>query len=357
MFKLSKLFKLLLSGFIMHAMEESGGGADTAAADAAAEAAEAEARGDILSAAGPDTKAAIADPLADAKKAHGEKTVEAGEAGADDETQDEDDADKTDGKDKNARIPLARHKAILEKERAERAKLQEQLAQFQNGAVVADINADISKAEEKVTAMEEEYNKLLAEGEIAKATAKMTEIRRAERAIGEQKAAMSEAALESRLLERARWDKTVARLEAAYPQLDKDHDAYDEALVTRILKVQRGLAAQGDSPVAALQEAVELVIGAETSKQKSAVSVKPKVSTEDADAQKKKDTLAEQRAKEARARNVETAKNSPASMETVGANSDNKGGVLDAKVVLGMSQKEFAKLSEADLARMRGDTL
>src|SRR5574337_1914976 len=48
---------------------------------------------------------------------------------------------------KDSRIPLARHKEILERERTHRAELEEQLKRFQQGEKVSQANSEITEAE------------------------------------------------------------------------------------------------------------------------------------------------------------------------------------------------------------------
>ena len=72
---------------------------------------------------------------------------------------------------KDSRIPLSRHKEILEKEREQRASLERQLAQYQNGQQVANVNEEITALENNVLKLEKEYANLLTDGEIDKACA------------------------------------------------------------------------------------------------------------------------------------------------------------------------------------------
>ena len=58
---------------------------------------------------------------------------------------------------------------------------------------------------------------------------------------------------------------------------------------------------------------------------------------------------------EAVKRNVDVAGRTPPASHRVTAG--DSGGKLTAEAVMGMSDEEFAKLKEEDLARLRGDTL
>lgn len=261
---------------------------------------------------------------------------------------DPDDPDgKLKDKGKDTRIPASRHKAILERERERRVELETRLAQYEKGQKVAQVNEDLTAAEDSVGKLEKEYNELLADGKIAEATAKMGEIRRTERQIVEQKAALQLAAVESRAIETIRYNTTLDRIESEYPELDEKDESYDKELVAEVLDLQDSFRAKGYTPSVALQRAVKYVMGATTTRQKEVVTTKARVD---------KTEVAKEVRKEAAVRkNIDAALKQPASTARVGVDSDKMGGGLDAKSVIKMDYKDFNKLDDATLARMRGD--
>lgn len=339
--KISSLLKFLLSPFMMFAVDgDSGGGSGGGAVD----------RGDDF----VPTDEAVDD---EAKGATDTKA-----AGHDDDDIDPDnpDADKTekkpedkaDGK-KDSRIPLSRHKAMLEKERASRAALEQELAMLKQGKQVADTNEQLTEAENKVIGLEKEYTKLLVDGEIEKAAAKMAEIRRLERSITETKSTFQIQAAEARAYERVQYDSTVERLETAYPVLNPDHDDYDKELTAEVVELRDGYIATGKYTRAqAIQKAAKTLLGAKTSRQERAVESEVRVDKEDV-----AKAAAAERATAQRKKNADVANKQPPSTTKIGIDSDKMGGTLDAKVVMKMSQDEFAKLDDATLARMRGDVI
>ena len=111
---------------------------------------------------------------------------------------------EADPKKKDARIPLSRHEAVLHKEREKRADLERQLAQFQKGSQIADMNADLTAAENEIMTLEKQYADLLTDGENDKAVAIMSKIRVKEREMSEAKSDMKIHAAEVRATERAR---------------------------------------------------------------------------------------------------------------------------------------------------------
>lgn len=295
----------------------------------------------------PDTSAAdaAAEALAAELAAKDEKS-DADDADADDADEGK---DAKDDKKKNARIPLSRHEAVLNKEREKRADLERQLAQYQTGEQVASINTEITKLEDDVIALEKEYTKLLAEGKLDEASAKMAEIRKIDRGITETKADMKIQAAEARNVERARYNVALDRIESAYPTLNPDHEAYDEEVMAEVVELKSAYQLKGLTPTAALQKAVKLLVEPRTTRQEVATSSTPRVSEKD---------VAAERKTEAVAKTAKAIASQPANLGKAGLDSDKLGGGrLDAKAVMSMSQKEFAALNEADLAAMRGDSL
>lgn len=256
---------------------------------------------------------------------------------------------KDDAPKKDSRIPLARHKEILEKEREARATLERQLAQYQKGDQLADMNAELTAAENKIITMEKEYATLLTDGEVEKASALMQQIRRTEREMAEAKSDMKIHAAEVRATERARYNTALERIESAFPELNPDHDEYNEATMSEVVELKDAYQMKGLTPTAALQKAVKVLVEPRTTRQEVATSSQPRVSDKD---------VAAERKKEAVAKTTQTVAKTPASLNRAGLDSDKLGGgELDPRAVMKMSQKEFAQLSEATLAKMRGDEI
>jgi hypothetical protein len=250
---------------------------------------------------------------------------------------------------KDSRIPLSRHKEILEKEREQRASLERQLAQYQNGQQVANVNEEITALENNVLKLEKEYASLLTDGEIDKATAVMQQIRKAERDMAESKSDMKIHAAEIRATERARYNTALERVEAAFPTLNPDHDDYDEAAMAEVADLKSAYEMKGLTPTAALQKAVKMIVEPRTTRQEVATSSNPRVGEKDVAAERKKDAVE---------KTVKAVGKTPPSLSRVGLDGDKLGGGANsAEAVMKMSQKEFAQLSEEALARMRGDDL
>lgn len=245
-------------------------------------------------------------------------------------------------------IPLDRHEKLLKKERARREELEAQLSQSRAGQEVVKTNDALEKIETELVNMEAQYNELLAEGDIKGAAQLMTQIRRKNAELSNVTAAQRDAEVMARAVEKVRYDEALDRIEEAYPELNPDADEYDDDKYQDVLDLMRAGQQRGLSPTKSLQRAVNRVMGADTAEQKRATTVTPRVDEGE---------IAAKRRGEAVKRNLDAAGRTPPATHRTGAGNDTAGGALTAKAVMDMDEDEFAKLSEKDLARLRGDIL
>lgn len=155
-------------------------------------------------------------------------------------------------------IPLERHEKLLKKERARREELEAQLQQSRAGREMAAANETLSQIEDELTAMEEKYNDLLAEGDTKAATRMMTEIRRKNAELNAATIAQRDAEIMARAVEKVRYDEALDRIERAYPQLDPDSEEYDEDVYQDVVDLMQAGQRRGLSATKALQRAVDL---------------------------------------------------------------------------------------------------
>lgn len=249
------------------------------------------------------------------------------------------------------RIPLDRHKAVLAREREQRAAVEAELARYKQGEKVAEVNAEITQAENALVKLEEQHAELLADGKAVEAAKLMSRIRQEERAIIEQRAEMQLVAVQARAVEQVRYETTVERLEEAYPQINPDHEDFDKEKTAEVLDLKAAFQSRGETPSKALQKAVKYVFPAETTKQKTATEVEARV---DKDAAAK--AVADARQKGAVKKNIDAALKQAPNTSKVGMDHDKAGGgEITAKTVMNMDYEQFRKLSDADLAKARGD--
>lgn len=299
---------------------------------------------------------AEADKKAAEDKAAADKKAAEDKAAEDKAAAEKGEGDKKDDKDgkKDTRIPLSRHKELLDKARERAEALERENATLKASQVVAKTSDDIAKVEANVATMEKDYLKLLADGKVDEAAAKMREIRTAERGIITATSALEIQAAEARAYERVKYDTTVERLEAAFPVINPDDEAnYDKEKTAEVIELRDAFMATGKYTRAdALQKACKTLLKPSTAKQESAVEVDVRV---DKDAVAK--AAADERKKAAVEKALETDKKQPPNTANVGSDSDKSGGVLKATDVIKMDQTAFKKLTDADLSRMRGDEI
>ncbi len=258
-------------------------------------------------------------------------------------------AEAAKGGKKDTRIPAARHKEILDKEREKREQVERELAQYKQGGKIADLNAELTQSEKDLVAMEKDYTKLLTDGEPDKAAAKMSEIRRLERTMNAKTAEMRETAAVARAVETTRYETTVDRLENLYPALNIDHDDFDKAKTIEVMELKDAYQLKGYTPSQALQKAVRLIMPPTTKAQETALTAEARVDPKDVEAQRK----AAAAAKTAEA----VAKTPPNTAKAGKDHTSSGGGAVTAKDAMKMPYADFVKLDEATLATMRGDTL
>jgi hypothetical protein len=272
--------------------------------------------------------------------AGGEDTVEGG--------------DKKDDKDKKkpGGIPWDRHKEMLKKERDARETAERELAKFRDGDRITAMNEEIAASEKKVETLDAEYAQLVTDGKHQDAARKMAEIRKIERETSEMKADFKAKVAETRAVERARYENTVEKLEAAYDVLNPEHADFDEDVSQDVLDLAETYNRRGETPAKALQRAAEKILGTESKKQKDAVTTDTKVSEED-----KAKAVAEERRRAQVKKNLEAKDKQPAGKEKVGSNHDATGGGVDGKSVMQMKYDDFVKLDDEVLSRLRGDAV
>lgn len=256
----------------------------------------------------------------------------------------------------DSRMPISRHKQILEKERQARAELEQKLQQYEKGKAVAATNQEIKSLEDKVLELDQEYAELITDGKNAEALAKMREIRALERQIGDKKLEMTATATYAQATEKARYDIVVERLEAAYDVLNPDHDDFDPEQAQDVADLAVTYRNKGMTPADALQKAAKRLLGQSTKKQEQATEVTPRVDKEDAEAARRK--LEADRRKAQVQKNVDASKRQPPDTSKIGKDSDAAGGgTVTAKDIMKMPYDDFIKLDEETLARARGDVL
>ena len=255
-------------------------------------------------------------------------------------------------------IPVERHEAILARERERRETAERELRRFQGGERVAQVNAELNSIDTRLTAMEQEYGKLLTDGEHDRAAARMRDIRTLERERNQRESDMRIAEATARATEAARFEVARERLEAAYPALNPDSAQFDEQQAETVVDLMQAYQIKhGMTPTEAMQKAALRLLGVAGSRQAAATTVKPRVDAGKVDPEAPARDPGAERRQAAIDKALETARRQPPDLSRAGIDSDKAGKSGAARDVSKMSFAEFAKLSDAELARLRGDVL
>lgn len=246
-------------------------------------------------------------------------------------------------------IPIDRHNAVLKKERERREVAEAQLAQSQAGRRVAEHNEDLERIENDLVELEKQFNAKLSEGDTDGARELQTAIRHKNADLMAATLAQREQTVLAQAVERVRYEEAVDRIEAAFPVLDKDSEEFDEEVLTDVVALMNSYKASGLSATKALQRAVDRLLKPATAAQEHATSVTPRVSEADVAAERKAAAVK---------RNIDAQKRTPPAQGSgIGTSGGQLGGGLTGAQLKAMSDEDFDKLSDRDLAKIRGDEL
>jgi len=242
-------------------------------------------------------------------------------------------------------IPRERFNEAVQKERAKAEQAMRRAQELEETLATRQVSEDTEAAQKQLKDLIKSRNALLADGELDKAGEVDTKIFQLQDALSDHKADIRAFQAKEMAKEEVRYDTVVTKMEVEHPELDPDHESYDQETVDEVRALMRGYQAEQNlSPSAALSKAISRTFKANNAGLREEASVK-------------KEAVASERKKEAVEKNISAAKRQPASIKEVGQDHDKLGGGLDAKTVMNMSFKEFSELSEDVLSRMRGDSL
>ena len=243
---------------------------------------------------------------------------------------------------KNVRIPKHRVDEMRAKDaanaRAREDQLVKEIEQLKAGRQRADTQESVRGHRAKIEELQDKYEIALADGKVDEAKAYRRQIDPLRDELFEvQTNAKANAARQS-TIEELTFNNQLTVVERDYPMLNPDSIDRDAAKIEEVADMMNAFIATGASRVDAMIKAVKYVVGAP----KTAADKPP----------------ADKRAEDARRKAAAADKQQPASIGSIGANSDKHGtGDPIAADVMRMSQKQFAKVGDDALARLRGDIL
>jgi len=320
-------------------------------ADGSAAAADAQARGDFVQeddAAATKESPAAAEKVTDKLSDDAEDKAKTGDEGEEtDEEKAEREAEEAKAAKKaNIRVPKARLDEVTQKARAREADLKRQIDELQNKLTGKEAKTEVDRFKAEIDSMQDKYEDLVQEGRKDEARAIRKKIDAAREELAEYRLATASDRARAAAMDDLRYDAALANVEAKFPALNPDHEAFDEELSTEVVTLLEAFLAKGFTRAAALQKSVKYVMGPDHEPTK----------------EDEKDTTSTLRAKQqadARKKVADAASRTPPNTNKVGENSDKHGERGNGKGidVMRLSQAEFKKLDEQTLSDLRGDTV
>ena len=243
-----------------------------------------------------------------------------------------DDGPEIEDKKKSPMVPKSRLDEVLAKQKALQKQLDEQAAQ--------QAQAQAEAPEYEFDAKEAEYQQLVLDGEIEKATSLRTEIRNAEReqTMFEVQQKMGQTVQQSQ--EAIQLQATAKAIEEQYPILDENSQDYNNDLANEVVELRDAFIMQGYQAADALTKATKYVVSGNTPEPVQEAAP-PK--SNGAVIQKKKTAAVKKK--------IEASQSQPPDLKGQG-NAERGEGTFDVNA---LSEDEFNALPEETLRRMRGD--
>lgn len=308
------------------------------AAEIAKTAADAAARGDEVE--------APAEKVEEVEKPAVEAKID-DDAETDDEKTARETEEAEEAKKKRVRIPLDRHEKVLEAARAEARSREEELrarvAQLERTTPAPQHKDMLGELKTKIDAAQDQYEDLLFEGEKDQARMARKQLDVMREQYTDAKVAASGNLARVQTIDALKYDATLARVESEYPELNPDNaETFVESRAVEVAELLTMFQQNGMTRQSALEKAVKYVMGDRKAPITDAAT----------------ETMAQRRAQEARQKAADASKRQPASTAVAGLDSDKAGNRSNQKIdIMKVSQAQFAKITEEDLAAMRGDAL
>lgn len=172
-------------------------------------------------------------------------------------------------REKRIRIPKARYDEEVGKarERAEAAERRaaELEAALQEAAKQPSPPPANEPTEQQVrayiTELEDKYEELLVDGEREEAREIRKQLNAARDYLNDRRITQATRVVQDQTLGSIKYETTLAQIEAAYPELNPNDDAYDDNLTNEVADLARTFMAAGQSNIQALHRATQLLLG------------------------------------------------------------------------------------------------
>jgi len=237
-------------------------------------------------------------------------------------------------------IPKARFDEAVKKERDARERTETMLKEAEAKITAQSAGLDAETVEGEIADLEAAVDAAAADGDKDKVAALRKQIRTRVQALATAEATRQAAYATAVAVERVRYDSAVATLEAAHPEMNPDSETYDEELTAELIELKKAYEATGMGSTDALKKATKYVF-----------KVAPAAVKKDEDPKDAAERAAKMK-EEAIRRGLDLKARQPGDVKGKQPAKE-----VDTAAVVRMSDKEFNKLDEDEIHRLRGDTL
>lgn len=199
-----------------------------------------------------------------------------------------------------------------------------------------EYNRVVSAAKQRLAKLSDDYEEALLEGERDKAKKIRAEREKLQDDFSEYRLNYANQATRNSVSKEVYYTRELETQLERHPQLDSESDIFDSELADDVNALRLTYMNKGEEPHIALRKAVKRLI-----------PDKPTKSSEDVSSQRNKD---------ARKRNADANRRQPPNLSDVGSDYS-KDDISQPKTLLELSEAEFDKLSDEELAKARGDFL
>lgn len=250
--------------------------------------------------------------------------------------------------DEKVAIPKSRFDEAVKKEREAREAAESTAKELQAQLDANKIAVDTVKLEGEIEKLEDELDAAMADNQIEEKKRLRKEIRSRQEAISEARAEQRSRYATAVAVEQIRYDALLDRLETAHPEINADHDDYNEQIAADVLDLKSAYEAKGLGSAEALRKAASFVF-----KEVAKVEKPKEPPKED---EKAKAEAAAKRKEEAIAKGLAARKGQPPKSGTAGIDSPGAGGAVTKATLAKLSDADFDKLTKEELAVLRGDS-
>ena len=272
----------------------------------------------------------------------GSESAEEPDSSAVEAAEEEEEVDEPGAKaDKTIMVPKGRLDEVYAKSREREEELQRRLDAAEKREVQETTSENVDELETELDTLDSKYAEFLLEGELEKAGAVRKEWRQKQNDLFDIRLEQRSSLASQQAIESMRFDRQLAEYEIKFPAINIDSEKYEPEMAKEVAQLMDAFKAQGWNPVAALNKAVKYVVPNE------------EALGGDVDS----DLIRTKRQVAARKKVADVARKSPPDLTDKGRDTDKVGTGDGIPDVTKMTPEQFAKLSDTQLSKLRGDTV